>query len=98
MRRRSRSWWISVPPVPELTYSASSGEFDASLAQPRGPGPWPGVVVIQDALGLNDDIREQADRVDRSIMSDAWVEWERSKGDKKRSRQKAKDSAKGGAL
>ena len=49
--------------MPELTYSASSGELDAYIAQPRGPGPWPGVVVIQDALGLNDDIREQADRL-----------------------------------
>jgi carboxymethylenebutenolidase len=30
---------------------------------PRTQAPWPGVVVIQDALGLTDDIREQADRL-----------------------------------
>jgi carboxymethylenebutenolidase len=49
--------------LPELSYQASSAELGAYLAVPTGPGPWPGVVVIQDALGLSDDIREQADRL-----------------------------------
>ena len=49
--------------MPDLTYSASSGELRAYLAVPHGAGPWPGVVVIMDALGLSDDIREQADRL-----------------------------------
>jgi carboxymethylenebutenolidase len=49
--------------VPELSYPASSApELGAYLALPRDGGPWPGVLVIQDALGLGDDIREQADR------------------------------------
>lgn len=32
------------------------------LAEPAGAGPWPGVVVLQEIFGLNDDIRAQADR------------------------------------
>lgn len=49
--------------MPDLSYTASSGELRAYLALPRGEGPWPGVVVIQDSLGLTDDIRGQADRL-----------------------------------
>ncbi len=32
------------------------------LAVPTGDGPWPGVVVVQEWWGLNDNIREVADR------------------------------------
>jgi len=49
--------------MPDLTYTASSGQLRAYLSLPPGQGPWPGVVVIQDAFGLTDDIREQADRL-----------------------------------
>ena len=49
--------------MPDTTYQSSSEELRAYLAMPRGTGPWPGVVVIQDALGLSDDIKAQADRL-----------------------------------
>jgi carboxymethylenebutenolidase len=32
-------------------------------APPVGDGPWPGVVVVHEVLGLNDDIRQQAGRL-----------------------------------
>jgi carboxymethylenebutenolidase len=49
--------------MPDLRYSTPSGELGGYLAQPIGSGRHPGVVVIQDVLGLSDDIREQADRL-----------------------------------
>ena len=40
------------------------GNVKAHLAVPPvGAGPWPGVVVLHEAFGLNDDIRQQADRL-----------------------------------
>ena len=49
--------------MPDLRFAAHSAELGAYLALPIGEGPHPGVVVIQDAFGLSDDIREQADRL-----------------------------------
>lgn len=38
------------------------GYLAVPQAEVSGPGPWPGVVVVPDVLGLSDDIRTIADR------------------------------------
>ncbi|SOC49684.1 carboxymethylenebutenolidase [Blastococcus aggregatus] len=49
---------ISIPGA------ASAPELSGYLAvPPTGEGPWPAVVVVHEALGLNDDTRQQADRL-----------------------------------
>jgi carboxymethylenebutenolidase len=40
-----------------------SAQLRGYLAPPAGDGPWPGVVVIHEALGVNDVVRRQADRL-----------------------------------
>ena len=51
--------------MPDLTISATDGlALDAYLARPAvGSGPFPGVIVVHDALGLTDVAREHADRL-----------------------------------
>ncbi len=51
--------------MPELTITAGDGaQLDAYLAvPPTGEGPFPGVVLIHDAMGLSDDAKVNADRL-----------------------------------
>ncbi len=46
--------------MPDVTISASH-EVPSYLAAPSSGAPWPGVVVIHDALGMSPDVRNQAD-------------------------------------
>ena len=40
-----------------------SQPLNGYLSRPRGEGPWPGVVVVHEAFGLNEVIRRQADHL-----------------------------------
>jgi carboxymethylenebutenolidase len=47
----------------EITVKSGDEEIKAFLAQPEGKGPFPGIVVIQEWWGLNDWIKENAQRL-----------------------------------
>jgi carboxymethylenebutenolidase len=45
----------------DVRISTARGEMPAYLATPPVGGPWPGVVVLHDAMGMTRDVRNQAD-------------------------------------
>lgn len=53
---------MSAPPSRATIPVADDSEMSAYVAQPRGSGPFPAILVFQEALGVNAQIRGVADR------------------------------------
>jgi carboxymethylenebutenolidase len=45
----------------EVRIPTADGAMPTYVAEPSGPGPWPGVVVVHDFTGMSHDLRNQAD-------------------------------------
>jgi carboxymethylenebutenolidase len=45
----------------EVSVPAPGGALPSYVATPGGDGPWPGVVVLHDLVGMSRDLRNQAD-------------------------------------
>jgi carboxymethylenebutenolidase len=56
---------VSAPPEPTAA-SVSVGDLPSYLAVPEGNGPWPGVVLVHEAFGLDENMRSHADRLARA--------------------------------
>lgn len=52
-----------MPDIEVGAVRGGSAALRGYLATPSGDGPWPGVVVIHEAFGLNDVVRRQADHL-----------------------------------
>lgn len=50
---------------PDIELAVNGRKTRGYLSIPAGSGPWPGVVVIQEWWGLNDNIRDMTDRFAR---------------------------------
>lgn len=46
-----------------IDLTTPDGTIDALLERPSGPGPWPGVVVLHDGLGMSADTRRTVRRL-----------------------------------
>ncbi|MDT4917353.1 MAG: carboxymethylenebutenolidase [Pseudonocardiales bacterium] len=52
-----------MPDIELSPVRGGSAELRGYLALPADDGPWPGVVVVHEAFGLNDVVRRQADHL-----------------------------------
>ncbi|MEU2348523.1 dienelactone hydrolase family protein [Modestobacter sp. NPDC049651] len=50
-----------MPPADPAPLADQVGYLAVPVVTSDRPGPWPGVVLVHDVLGLGDDMREQAD-------------------------------------
>src|SRR5919199_3173878 len=51
-----------MPTTRMVSFRSGDENLEAYLAQPEGEGPFPGVVIIHEIFGLNDNIKSIANR------------------------------------
>jgi carboxymethylenebutenolidase len=49
--------------MPNITYPTADGHMPGYLAIPDGVGPWPGIIVVQDVIGVTTDLKRITDRL-----------------------------------
>jgi carboxymethylenebutenolidase len=49
--------------MPSITYPTADGHMPGYLAIPNGVGPWPGIILVQDVLGVTADLKRITDRL-----------------------------------
>lgn len=52
--------------TPRSAPAGGSSRLTGTLSRPEGPGPWPGVVVVHEVFGVNDEMVRQAERLARA--------------------------------
>jgi carboxymethylenebutenolidase len=55
--------------VQTITIAAPAGPIDALLSVPDGPGPWPGIVLVHDAVGYAPD----NERIARKVAAAGYI-------------------------
>jgi carboxymethylenebutenolidase len=69
---------VTLTDVVLPSVAGGSPELRAVLAVPEGRGPWPGVVLVHEAFGVNDVMRRQVERMASAgyvaIMPDLFTE------------------------